>query len=266
VRREGTAPDGVVEVVGDFADASLAASVVDGADAVVTTVYAMGSGDRAHQATVSVDGTTTLARAAAAAGVGRLVHLSTAGVYDRTPAMGDVAESSPLVGDDGGDYATVKRDTDAALAGVDGLTRVLLRPPAILGPGETSVWNSVIPAEARDDADERHAVPTKSLPWVHVEDLAAFAADVATGAVADSGDPEAGPVAGGCTPVNVAAGAATWREYLGAVCDAVGVEPVWDDGPAWTGRIVADRAARWGFSPAVTFDDALAEVVAGLRA
>ncbi len=243
-----------------------AASVVAGADAVVTTVYPMGGADRAEQARVSVDGTAALARAAAEAGVARLVHLSTAGAYDRSPGVGDVDESAALVPDDAGDYPVVKRDTDAALADVDGITRVLLRPPAILGAGDTSVWNTVIPAEVRDDESERHTVPSKSLPWVHVDDLAAFAAEVALGRVATSDDPEAGPVAGGCTPVNVASGVATWREYLGAVCSAVGVEPVWDDGPAWTGRIVADRAARWGFSPAVTFDEALAELVAGLRA
>ena len=206
VRREGTAPDGVEEVTGDFTDPDFAASVVAGADAVVTTVYPMGSGERSEQAAVSVEGTTTLARAAATAGVARLVHLSTAGVYDRSPGAPDVDEAAALVADDGGDYATVKRDTDAALADVDGITRVLLRPPAILGSGETSVWNTVIPAEVRDDESERHAVAEKSLPWVHVDDLAAFAAAVAVGAVAASDDPETGPVEGGCTPVNVASG------------------------------------------------------------
>lgn len=258
VRREGTTPTGlggVTEVVGDFTEDDVAASLVDGADAVVTTVYPMGSSDRAEQARVSVEGTSGLARAAAAAGVARFVHLSTAGVYDRSPGVGDIGESGALVGDDAGDYPTVKRDTDAALAEVDGITRVLLRPPAIFGPGASSVWNTVVPAEIRDDEAERHAVPDKSMPWVHVDDLAAFAAAVALGAGPEDG----------CTPVNVASGAATWREYLGAVCPAVGVEPVWDDGPAWTGRILADRAADWGFAPAVTFDDALAEVVRGLR-
>ena len=64
-----------------------------------------------------------------------LVHVSTAAVYDRSPGVGDVDEESPLVDDDANDYAVTKRDTDAALAEVDGLTRVLVRPPAILGAG-----------------------------------------------------------------------------------------------------------------------------------
>ena len=74
VRRQGTAPARADEVVGDFTDAGFAASVVTGADAVVTTVYPMGSADRAAQARVSVDGTAALARACAEAGAARLVH------------------------------------------------------------------------------------------------------------------------------------------------------------------------------------------------
>ena len=66
VRRAGTAPAyaDVDEVVGDFADPAFAAQVVDGADAVITTVHPMGS-DRAVQQQIGVVGTTTIARAAA---------------------------------------------------------------------------------------------------------------------------------------------------------------------------------------------------------
>jgi hypothetical protein len=40
---------------------------------------------------------------------------------------------------------------------------------------------------------------------------------------------------------------------------------VWDDGPAWTGQILAGRASGWGWAPTVDLRDALAEVGAGLR-
>ena len=266
VRRPGTAPrlEGVEERVGDFHDAGLAADVVAGTSAVVTTVHPMGS-DRETQQRIGVEGTTTIARAAAAAGVERLVHVSTAAVYDRSPGVGDVAEDSALVDDDAGVYPVTKRDTDAALARIDGITRVLLRPPAIVGPGESSIWNTLRPADVRDDEQQRRAVPDRTWAWVHVDDLAALAADVATGAVPAADDPRSGPVDGGCTPVNVAAGPATWRDYLGTVTGAVGVEPVWEDGPAWTGQVLADRARGWGWKPAVTLEEALAEIAAGLR-
>ena len=267
VRRPGTAPvlAGLEERVGDFADPRFAGEVVDGASAVVTTVHPMGS-DLATQRRIGVEGTPVLARAAAGAGVERLVHISTAAVYDRSPGAAQVDESAALVGDDAGDYPVTKRDTDSALGGVEGITRVLLRPPAILGAGETSVWNSLRPAEIRDDERARHAVPDGTFAWVHVDDLATFAADLASGRVAASSDPATGPVAGACTAVNVAAGPATVRDYYETVTGALGVDPVWDDAPAWTGRILAGRAHQWGWTPTVDLTRALAEIEAGLRA
>jgi 2-alkyl-3-oxoalkanoate reductase len=266
VRRAGAAPAGrgVAEQVGDPTDPGFAATVLAGADAAISTVHPMGS-DGAAQRRVGVEGTTTFARAAAAAGVERLVHVSTAAVYDRSPAVGDVDEFSRLVGDDADDYAVTKRDADLALGSVDGLTRVLLRPPAILGAAESSIWNTVRPAAVRDEEDARHAVPQQTFAWVHVDDLVALAADVATARVAASPDPRSGPVAGGCTPVNVAAGQATVRDYHETVTRAVGVTPVWDDADAWTGRLLAGRARGWGWAPAVGLDQALDEIARGLR-
>lgn len=264
VRRAGSAPDGAEEVVGEFTDAAVAQAAVLGADAVVTTVHPMAS-DRATQQTVGVEGTTALVRAAADAGVPLAVHVSTAAVYDRSPGTGDVDESSALVGDDVGDYPVTKRDLDAALTDLPGPTRVLLRPPAILGPGESSVWNTLRPAAVREDPASGQGSPQRSFAWVHVEDLAALAADVATGRVPLAGDPELGPVPGATTAVNVAAGPATWGDYLGAVADAVGVEPVWTEEQAWTGEVRADRARSWGWTPQVGLDRALDELRAGLR-
>lgn len=266
VRRSGVAPEmpGVTEWVGDVGDPDLAAAAVSGAGALVTTVHPLGA-DGATQRRVGYDGTLVVARAAAAARVDRMVHLSTAAVYDRRPHVGDVDERADLVPDDAGDYAVVKRDLDAALAGFEGMTRVLLRPPAILGAGDSSVWNSRRPARLRVDEAAREAVPRQTFAWVHVDDLAGLAADVATGAVATSDDPESGPVAGGCTAVNVAGGPATQRDYHGTVTGALGVAPVWREDPVWTGRLLADRAHRWGWRPTVHLERALAEIEAGLR-
>jgi nucleoside-diphosphate-sugar epimerase len=266
VRRPGTAPqlEGVEERVGDFFDPDLAADVVVGATAVVTTVHPMGT-DRENQQHIAVEGTPVLARAARDAGVRLLVHVSTAAVYDRSPGVGDVDESSALVADDSNPYATTKRDTDAALAEVDGITRVLLRPPAILGAGETSIWNTLRPAELRDDESARYANPAQSFAWVHVDDLVTLAADLATGRVPTAADPDRGPVEDACTAVNVAAAEfATHRDYFGTVTRALGVDAVWEEGPAWTGRILAERAHAWGWRPAVDLGAALAEIEEGL--
>ena len=146
----------------------------------------MGS-DYEVQHQVAVEGTPVPARAARDAGVPRFAHVSTAGVYDRSPGVGDVSDDSPVVGHDGGDYPVTKRDTDRALAEVDGITRVLVRSPAILGVGETSVWNTLRPAGVRDG--NRQDNPDKSFAWVHVDDLASLIADVATAAAEPGGRP-----------------------------------------------------------------------------
>ena len=66
VRRAGTAPalPGVEEAVGDFTDPDVAATVVAGAGAVVTTVHPMHE-DESRQRQVVLEGTLALARAAA---------------------------------------------------------------------------------------------------------------------------------------------------------------------------------------------------------
>lgn len=238
--------------------------MVAGADAVVTTVHPMGS-DRETQHRVGVEGTQVLAKAARDAGVERLVHISTSAVYERSSGAGDVDEDAPLVGDDANDYGVTKRDTDAALAEVDGITRVLLRPPAILGAGEGSIWNTIRPGGLRDDEAARRTVADATFAWVHVDDLSSLAADLAAGRIAAAPDVSTGPVEGGCTPVNVAAAPATQRDYYGTVASALGFEPVWDDGPGWTGRIVTDRAEGWGWAPTVRLEDALAELASGLE-
>lgn len=262
VRRSGSAPQlpGVEEVVGEFSDPALAQSVVTNAAAVVSTVHPMGT-DEQTQRRVAVEGTPVLARAARDAGVSRLVHVSTAAVYDRSPGMGDVDETSALVGDDADAYAVTKRDTDAALSQIEGITTVLVRPPAILGSGHSSVWNSLRPAAIRDHEEARRANPEQTFAWVHLNDLSALIADLAVGAMATADDPTDGPVEGRCIPLNVAGrDHTTMRVYHETVCRALGVDPVWLDAPAWTGHYVADRAHRWGWNPIVDLMQSLVEL------
>lgn len=267
VRRAGAAPDLdlVSEVVGDFTDPDMAADVVAGATAVVTTVYPFGWSDPDQVRRVAVEGTMTFAHAARQAGVPVLVHLSTAAVYDRSPGRGDVGEDAALVGDDAGTYAVTKRDLDAQLARLDGMTRVLVRPPAILGSGPTSIWNTVRPASVRRHGGSPPVNPAGSFGWVHVDDLATLVADLATGGIAAAADPDEGPVPNGCTPVNAAAEPASQSDYYEAVCQALGMPTRWTDEPAWKGSILAERAHRWGWRPQVSLAAALDELRRGLQ-
>ena len=188
----------------------------------------------------------------------RFVHLSTCAVYDRAAGVGDVAESSALVGDDAGDYPVTKRDADAALAEVDGITRVLVRPPAILGPGDTSVWNTLRPAQVRDDeARPRHDVARRSFAWVHVDDLAAMVVDVATGRVATASDPADGPAEGGCTAVDVGGEPATVEDYLGTVTTRPRRRPGGRTARPGPARSAPTGPAAWGWTPRVSLATAL---------
>jgi 2-alkyl-3-oxoalkanoate reductase len=118
----------------------------------------------------------------------------------------------------------------------------------------------------RDDEHERRALADATFAWVHLADLASLAADLASGRIPDAPDPAGGPVADACTALNVAAVRATQRDYSEVVTGALGVDPVWEQAPAWTGRILADRAHGWGWTATVDLAEASGEIVAGLRA
>lgn len=265
VRRAGTAPvlDGVAEVVGEFQDPHFAREACSGAAAVVHTVHPMGDDDGLQAE--SVGWSRTLAEAARDVGVPMFVHVSTTSVYERESDTGDVDELSPLVADGKNEYAVTKRDTDNALGEVDGITRVLVRPTSLLGPGETSIWSTLRPEEIRTDEAARTDDPDRTFGWIHVSDFADLLADLATGAIALAEDSADGPVVNVATPVNAVSGNVRLRDYLGPVSEAVGVEPVWQHRDAFRAQLRADRARAWGWTPKVTFEEAMAEVVDGLR-
>lgn len=264
VRRAGAAPSlpGLEEVVGEFQDPAFAASICDGADAVVQTVHPMRDDDLQ---TSSAGWSQQFAVAARDAGVPLYVHISTTSVYHRDETTGDIDEHSKLVDDDADDYAVTKRATDDALRAVDGITRVFVHPTAVLGKGEWSVWNVRRPQAIRDDASFRRDDPDRTFGWVHIDDLADLIADIATGAIAPADDPERGPVPGEATSVNAISGNVPMRDYIAPVAAAVGVEPEWEQRPAFRAKLLANRAKAWGWQPKVTFEDAMQELVDGLR-
>ncbi len=99
-----------------FGEADWAALLV-GVEAVINCAGALQDGPRDDLQGAHVTGLTTLARAAKAAGVRRLVQVSAAGV-----AQG------------AGAFAASKRAAEAALAGEE-IDWVILRPGLVLGPG-----------------------------------------------------------------------------------------------------------------------------------
>ncbi|TZF80311.1 NAD-dependent epimerase/dehydratase family protein, partial [Cognatilysobacter lacus] len=90
----------------------------------------------------NVDATENVARACVAAGVPRLVHVSTPGIYhDGRPHRG-IREDHPLPAQAVNHYAATKREAEARvrdITGGTGVSTVILRPRAIFGPGDTSL-------------------------------------------------------------------------------------------------------------------------------
>jgi nucleoside-diphosphate-sugar epimerase len=106
---------------GSLTDRDALARLVDGTDTVIHCAGAISAPDRSAYASANIDGTRNLAAAAAAAGVHRVVHLSS--IAAREPALTD--------------YAWSKAESEAALAGeLPASGFVILRPPAVYGPGD----------------------------------------------------------------------------------------------------------------------------------
>ncbi len=98
-------------------------------------------GQRKEIFAVTVGGTENLLRAARAAGVKRLVHLSTIAVHGTNPD-GAITEDTPIALTPGDDYSESKTRAEAAVltAARDGLTAVVLRPGNVYGPyGKTFI-------------------------------------------------------------------------------------------------------------------------------
>ena len=140
VRSPHTLPAAVEAVaVGDIGPDTDWSEALSGADIVIhlaAHVHQMGGGNPADFYRVNTLGTIALARAAAAAGVQRLVFLSSIKVN------GEHTEEQPFRGEDRPDpqdpYARSKLEAEQGLWAVRGsssMEATVLRPPLVYGPG-----------------------------------------------------------------------------------------------------------------------------------
>lgn len=146
VRRASTdARPGVTDAEGDIRHLASWGHALAGVDAVVHLAAAKG-GDFHTQFATTVLGTEVLLDAMRAAGVARLVHVSTFSVYDyRALAVGSTldeqspVEAHPLDRDEYAQTKLVQEQLVRAFAAAGGAVTVV-RPGAVYGPG--NLWNA----------------------------------------------------------------------------------------------------------------------------
>lgn len=133
-KAEGTGANGVVYVLGDLEKTSTLKEATEDCDLVVhSAITAAGAGTSDSQTDLQAAG--DLSDAAIAAGVRRLVHISTMSVYP-VVAGGVIDESMRYVSDDSIDAYAVKKSRieQAVLARKDRLHICVIQPANVVGP------------------------------------------------------------------------------------------------------------------------------------
>lgn len=260
VRREDAdlSEAGSVDVaVAELDDPDGLADAMSGVTHVVHCAAGIGP-DLAQAAAVNVDGTRAVLEAAAEAGVGRIVHVSTTSVVHGDAEVVDA--DSQLVDDDASAYAVTKRDAEtvaAEVAAAHDLSVAVLRPPCVLGWGPTSTWGQKIPSRVAAGELPLEVDRRGPMGWVHVDD---FAAAVELALVLEAAIGRTFVVANGTT---------TWGEYLDEVVSWFEGAPdpftPAEEAPGprvWSADAIRDEL---GWAPSRTFDEAMAEAAAHHR-
>jgi nucleoside-diphosphate-sugar epimerase len=155
VRTAGSAP-GEAVVVGDIGPATDWREALRGADAVIhlaARVHVMrerASDPLAAFRHTNVEGTAQLARAAAAAGVRRLVYVSSVKVNGERTTVRPFTEADPPAPED--DYGRSKWEAESVtrqVASGTGLELVVVRPCLVYGPGVKGNLRALLAALAR---------------------------------------------------------------------------------------------------------------------
>jgi nucleoside-diphosphate-sugar epimerase len=146
---------------------------LDGVDVLVHLAFQMDPiRDLDEMRSINVDGTRNVLESARAAGVGRVVYLSSVVAYGAHPDNEvPLTESSPLRGMPGFPYAEHKRDVEAWLwpwhAAGEGPSLTVLRSAAVMGPGVQNFLTRLLELPVLPVVDGR----LPPLQFVHLDDV-----------------------------------------------------------------------------------------------
>lgn len=280
-------PSGVVgaeDRLGSVTDPDATSAAVAGVDAVVHLAAKVSlAGDPAEFRAVNVGGTRTLLDAAAAAGVSRIVHVSSPSVAHAGHALAGVgAEPADPVGAHG-EYARTKAEAEllALSRAGDTASLVAIRPHLVWGPGDTQLIARVIDRARRgrlpllnggtaliDSTYVDNAASGIVAALAHVDEVSGRAYVLTNGEPRPVGDLLAGICrAAGVRPPRFSVPAGLARAAGGLVERIWAVRPGSDEPPMtrflaeqlstahWFDQTEIRRDLRW--TPAVSIDEGL---------
>ncbi|BCJ68664.1 NAD-dependent epimerase/dehydratase family protein [Polymorphospora rubra] len=238
VREPAEPLPGVRYTVGDVRDPDAVARAMAGVDAAVHTAAALPSYPEPEIRSVIVDGTRTVLGAAVAAGLERVVHISSTAVYG-LPDVVPTTEDHPRAPVDAYSRAKAGAEEVAEEFRAAGLCVPILRPKTFLGPGRLGLFAMLF-----EWADEGRNFPVIGrgdvrIQMLAIEDLIDAVAVALTAPAVVAND-----------TFNIAAADfGTLREDFQAVLDAAGhgrrIVPV----PAGAAVAVLDLLRRARLSP-----------------
>ncbi|CAA9264389.1 MAG: NAD-dependent epimerase/dehydratase, partial [uncultured Blastococcus sp.] len=274
--------------LGEAASEETLTGFLDGVDAVVHLAWALQPGrrpDELHQ--VNVEGTRRVVRAAAAAGVDHVVHMSSIGAYAAGAVGQRVAEDWPTSGIPSAQYSRDKSEAERIarelLSPHPGTTLTVVRPTLVLQPeagseiGRYFLGPLLLGAARMLPAGIARLLPLPlpplALAFVHADDVADAIVRMldrrAPGPFNLAAEPlmDADALARALGTVRIPVPAIAVRTVLRAVFAAhvVPTEPGWVDIGTQAPALDTDRARRLlDWAPAYRGDDVLRQFVAAL--
>ncbi len=213
--------------IGDVRDSAALTALMEGAEALVHVAGLIKAANRAAFFDVNREGARLAAEAALAARCGRVVQVSS--LAARAPALSD--------------YAASKRAGEDAARAILGDRLMVMRPPAIYGPGDRETLGLFQLARSSPVIPMPRSTATR-LALAHVDDVARQVIESL------SGDWVAGTFAfGGARPAGYG-----WREIFMAAATAIGGSPILVPTPDWAIRgsaALAEAIGRMRGSPTI---------------
>jgi nucleoside-diphosphate-sugar epimerase len=271
--------------LGEKASEQDLAEFLDGVDAVVHLAWALQPGRHPAQLhEVNVEGTRRVIRAAVAAGVSHVVHMSSLGAYAPGAAERQVGEDWPVTGIPSAQYSRDKAEAEHAVREVMGnhpeIASTVVRPTLILQPEAASEIGRYFlgpllygAARALPGAVARRIplpLPALTVAFVHADDVAAALTTIldrrAPGPFNLAADPvlDADDLARALHAVRIPVPAIALRTALQAAFTAhlVPTEPGWLDMATQVPALDSSRARTvLGWAPEHRGDEVLRQFV-----